>query len=121
MMAALVSGRNRSIVLRSRLTRPVYGEVVMTDRVRFWHFHRDGWVKLTVRGEQVLSFGYGGPTEEGWSSHSDGRLTQTTIVRCPIDKLASEKCALDDAPGLVPEWTTISARQRDEYAEAMGY
>ncbi len=114
----------------------------MTDRVRFWHFHRDGWVKLTVRGEQVLHFGYGGPTDEGWSSHSerlwiengavlcemvsdgrdcDGRLTHTSLVRCPFNLLAGRDCGLDDAPGLVPDWQQVSSRQRDEYAEAMGY
>lgn len=38
---------------------------------RFWHFHRDGWVKLTLRDDQELHYGYGGPTEEGWSRHDE--------------------------------------------------
>ncbi len=114
----------------------------MKQTARFWHFHRDGWVKLTIRGERELRFGYSSPTDEGWSSYGellwieagavlcemvsdgrdcDGRLTQTQIVRCPIEKLASRKCDLDDAPGLLPEWEKVSSRQRDEYAESMGY
>jgi hypothetical protein len=109
---------------------------------RFWIFHRDGWVKLTLAPGASLSFSYGGATDEGWSRHSetlshdgsgivseacedgvdcDGRLTRYGVYRCALDKLASRDCSLSDAPGLLPEWESISSRQRDEYAESMNY
>lgn len=34
---------------------------------RFWIWHNDGWVKLTLRPGQKLEFTYGGEHEEGWS------------------------------------------------------
>jgi hypothetical protein len=109
---------------------------------KFWIFHRDGFVRLKLRPGQVIHYGYGGATDEGWSSHGerlehagdailreivddgrdcDGRMTHHCSLRCPIDQLAAHDSGLPDQPGLLPAWDRISAGQRDEYAEAAGY
>ena len=116
----------------------------MSTTAKFWVFYRDGWVKLHLRGDQVLHHTYGGPTDEGWSRHTetwwldseqgtvvnqyeddgadcDGRLSRSGTVVCPLDKLAAFKLDEDDAPGLLPEWKQVRSGQRDYSAEAMGY
>jgi hypothetical protein len=108
---------------------------------RFWIFYRDGFVRLKLTEDRPLTFGYGGPTNEGWSSFGerywiedgtvyretvedgrdcDGRMTYTRLTRCPFADLKKRQ-DVAEAPGGFPSWETISAGQRDEYAEAMGY
>ena len=76
---------------------------------RFWVWWHAGWVKLTLRPDQALTAGYGGPTEEGWSvyreswfhagnhilrectsnsSDCDGRHSHYSDDACPLDQLA---------------------------------
>lgn len=112
---------------------------------KFWIYYRDGWVKLHLRGNRRLHHAYGGPTEEGWSRHTeswwidadqgsvvcryeddgadcDGRVTHRATVSCPLNKLAvRELLDIEDAPGKLPEWDVVTRGQRDYSAEAMGY
>lgn len=113
---------------------------------KFWLFYRSGWVKLHLRGaHRFMRHSYGGPTEEGWSRHTeawwidpeqgavvckyqddgadcDGRLTYNATVQCPLDRLAArEPLDIEDAPGKLPEWIAVNSGQRDYSAEAMGY
>ncbi len=108
---------------------------------RFWMFHREGFVRLAIKEGETLSYSYDHPTDEGWSSFAerythegdfivretttdgrdcDGRLTATTLCRCPLRLLYAHDCGEPGAP-LLPEWVRISYGQRDEYAERMGY
>lgn len=108
--------------------------------VKFWIFYREGYVRLKLREGEELCHHHGGPTDEGWSSYAerywleagavfreavsdgrdcDGRLTQHSVARCPVERLAAH--SYEDAPAGLPAWERVSAGQRDEYAEAMGY
>lgn len=110
-------------------------------RARFWTYHGEGLIRLTLSDGQSLHHYRGGPTDEGWSSESvrwtldggivtretvqdgrdcDGRLTRHYVDVCPIAKLASEPAYYD--PGFkVPRWQSIDSRQRDYSAEQAGY
>jgi hypothetical protein len=60
-----------------------------TATARFYIWFNDGWVKLSLRPGQVISFGFGGPTDEGWAREDwkieyeigdrGGRLLRTMI------------------------------------------
>ena len=81
------------------------------------------------------------PTEEGWSSQSeqythegdrvvnemcssgrdcDGRLDQYSKWECKLDELQNDP-PRPSKPLSTPDWTKVSASQRDQYAEAAGY
>lgn len=76
---------------------------------RFWTWHNDGWVKLTLRPGQSLTHHVGGRTDEGWFSEAttwmhavseivrendssgcdcDGPLYRHWRDRCCLDELA---------------------------------
>lgn len=106
---------------------------------RFWILGRDaGWVKVTLRPGQSLSWSYRYDHDEGWSSHCetlshredhverrwrddgrdcDGRMSTGGELACAITDLAALEV---DGLG-VPEWERFDCWQRDESAEAAGY
>ncbi|MBK5966406.1 hypothetical protein CCR95_20540 [Thiocystis minor] len=111
---------------------------------RFWHWHRDSVVKITLKPGQVLHHQSGGPDEEGWSrsgntwSHDgdtvtwewcddgfdcDGRLTRGGALVCALTELQAD-CREQEQEGegmAIPDWTEQNRWQRDHAAEAMGY
>jgi hypothetical protein len=107
--------------------------------VRFWVWHTDGYVRLTVRNGQSLTWVSRGPTDEGWSERGeiwryddgvlvneswtdgrdcDGRFATGDEFMCPWTDLAAH--VTPDKVG-TPKWTRLRAGQRDYSAEAMGY
>lgn len=113
----------------------------MKPNARFWVWHGDGWVKLTLRHGQTLSTYRGGSHSEGcWSefcswthegdgvryehatdgTDCDGRLSSGAKAFCPLGQLkALESC---EASGIFrPFWKWGQSSQRDYAAEACGY
>ncbi len=112
---------------------------------RFWIWWADGWVKLTLRPGQSLSFGYRGPSDEGWHSHGetyshegdrvtsnittdgrdcDGRFQTFDDFVCQLDQLAAREVwnmQDDRLERRAPAWIALESYQRDHSAEAMGY
>lgn len=111
---------------------------------RFWEYIHGSPVKITLRstGRNVLRHSHGGPTDEGWSAEAyvwsldgylvrceyttagsdcDGRHTSYSDTGCPIGFLQSGYREETDPAIAYPEWQRISASQRDQFAEAMGY
>lgn len=107
--------------------------------VRFWMWHNGGYVRLTLRDGQSLSWQTRGPTDEGWHAEGetwryecgvvlnemwtdgvdcDGRLSTESEFVCPWTDLAAH--VTPDKVG-TPKWERASAGQRDYSAEAMGY
>ena len=113
---------------------------------RFWAFINCGWVKITLRPDQSLSWFSGGPTDEGYCYEvttwelEDGVLSEQWVqtardcdgpsdthytCSCPVDRLSIiEPYAMEGTPALpflTPDWVNESRGQRDHYAEAMNY
>jgi hypothetical protein len=109
---------------------------------RFWVFANNGFVKITLRPDQSLTWGWSARHEEGWSSEvvtwthtgtavererscdgrdCDGRTSEDQITACALDALATWDTTLPDAPGLVPTWDDVRTSRYDEYAEGMNY
>jgi hypothetical protein len=112
---------------------------------RFWTWHLEGYVRLTVREGKELRWSTRGPTDEGWSSREeiwslvqgnlwqhiyndgvdcDGRLSTESAYMCPVDKLAAFLCEDKDLnPSQIrcPSWERRRSSQRDYSAEAAGY
>jgi len=112
----------------------------MLKTVRFWVWHLEGWVKLTLKPDQELSLSWGGPDEEGYSYTSekyihegeqvlyecvieaqdcDGRLTNFYSSEWDGESVRDE--GEDPDVNRIPKWVKASSRQRDYVAEAMGY
>lgn len=116
---------------------------------RFW-FHWDGdFVKLTLKPGDEVELYESHSHEEGWSSRHeyisyedgvvtrtstsdgrdcDGRLTQTTVSECSVEKLnsrdpydANDPTYCPEPGAKFPDWDRVRARQHDYSAEAMGY
>jgi hypothetical protein len=100
---------------------------------RFWHWHADSSVKLTLREGEELYSRHAWFNGEGWSSdvfvwsfdgefltreicHSgrdcDGHHGYEQVQHCHVSKLR-------DNP--FPDWQKGEVRCFDQYAEAMGY
>ena len=113
----------------------------VTPNARFWHWHRDSLVKLTLKPGQTLHHHYGSDDQEGWSWYGstwthdgdtltwawcddgadcDGRLTQSGETACALTALYAGS---RDESGLVvyPAWSDAKRWQRDYAAEALGY
>jgi hypothetical protein len=118
---------------------------------RFWVWHGEGWVRLTLRPGTSHEVVTGGPHEEGYShtattwAHEGDRVTETTCTRgrdCDgrYEGHWERECRLQDLarvstvdmwpedypqrfhqPAGVPDWRAVSSHQRDHSAEAMGY
>jgi hypothetical protein len=124
------------------------------NTIRFWtHCPGNcdgGFVKLTLRPGQRLSWGFCCETEEGWHSRfegwtyddsqellvhhissdgvdCDGRLSRGSVLVCPVGEIAAEApndyCQEHyDCKGvMLPAWREENAWQRDFAAEAAGY
>lgn len=113
---------------------------------RFWVWRHGGWVKLTLKPDQTLSWGSFHRHDEGWSSETnwwhydpdrkvielecfsdgadcDGRFSTQVSLECPVEDLAAKSLELADRwnPPGTPDWKRVEASQRDYTAEAMGY
>lgn len=107
--------------------------------VRFWSYHLEGYVRLTLRQNTPITWRSFCTTEEGFREVSetyelrgnsvfcesyrcerdcDGLTEETTNFACPVSGLAAY--ITQDKIG-VPEWRRVSGRYRDHSAEAMGY
>lgn len=112
---------------------------------RFWIVGPDGsYVKLTLVPGQTLSFGFGGPTDEGyscrWESYTldaelgtvlstitsegrdcDGRMDRSSSFVCPVDQLRGGQECYEFPGNFMPAWERTGSHQRDYSAEAAGY
>lgn len=111
---------------------------------RFWVWECGGWVKLTLRPGQSLSYAWFRTADEGWDSERvtwshtgnavecesdssgadcDGRLDRSSLVSCPLAELQSDPVEADNSGRSIfrPNWERVSASQRDHFAEAAGY
>lgn len=118
------------------------------SRARFWIYHNGGPVRITIKAGSPFETCEGGPTDEGYSYfrttytletdadgqpavirewEDDGRDCDGRLTRYGTDyALLSELKAGNESEGFdfvlnYPLWHKISSRQRDEYAEMMGY
>jgi hypothetical protein len=106
--------------------------------IRFWTYHRDGFVRIKIAMGETLHHGYREATDEGWYFEGirwecnsdgilreqvhdgvdcDGRLTQyhtDFATHCNLNAFEYEGVKL-------PVWDDVEAHQRDYSAEAMGY
>lgn len=111
--------------------------------LRFWTWAIDGFVKLSLRPGDVLTWGTGGPNEEGWSSRTnqwrhdgtrvvhtlntdqrdcDGRLSTHNVEAAQRYDLAIHRRIGDDGVAVrLPAWENLDSSQRDYAAEAAGY
>jgi len=115
-------------------------ELVMPQRVRFWDWWLDDWVKISVEPFKDVELNCGGPTDEGWAYEArrfewdifdgvikchmasegrdcDGRHSSgATFIWTPGGQLGEA----DDGTKR-PEWISERNWQRDHAAEAAGY
>jgi len=118
-----------------------------TKNARFWTWENDGWVKLTLRPGQSLTYVAGGTHDEGWSrdytewrhdgnvvvceyesdgADCDGRFQHGGVLECSLDSLATVPAYEGGTfAGVVitrPDWQKAGFDwQRDHTAEAAGY
>jgi hypothetical protein len=106
---------------------------------RFWTDNNGSPVKVTLRDGQPMTHSRFSIHDEGWSRETvtftlasgivvqdwmmdgtdcDGRLTRTGRAVCPVANLS--KGWTEDGV-TYPDWQSVSNRQRDYSAEAMGY
>lgn len=122
------------------------GKRQQPGNARFWNWCPGGWVKITLRPGQELSYAVHQRTEEGWSAQGetfrhdgdrvtcewwndgadcDGRLSREGECSCPLDRLAVEvRSSSEDRETrdiLAPAWERGTAEQRDYQAEAANY
>jgi hypothetical protein len=111
-----------------------------TPTARFWTFHRDGWVKLSIRPGASLTALTGGRHDEGfsytaetfentgcgvayqwatWGLDCDGRHESGGGAYCPIPDLTATPA--DTFGPARPDWQQTRRHQRDHAAEAAGY
>ena len=111
---------------------------------RFWVWHGDGVVKLTLRPGQTLETYKGGNTDEGYSCEScrwsfdgefvtrewaswgrdcDGRHEAGGEDHCHLSQLHAVEPSWEGLEGIMyPAWTKVDDTwQRDYTAEAAGY
>ena len=110
-----------------------------TKNARFWIWENNGWIKLTLRPGQELTWTAFSTHDEGWSRYStvweycgdvvechqyvdgcdcDGRHSQDIVHTTPIDTLPHGN--VFDLP-VSPHWTEGESSQYDQYAELAGY
>lgn len=116
---------------------------------RFWDYCNGGWVKLTLKPGESLSWHKYTPTDEGhqfiqqnWIHNEDfvsyveysagrdcdGLMEYHTTQRAKLNELHSKPAFIElpdgrAEPGAfqIPNWVLVSGSQRDHSAEAMGY
>ncbi len=111
----------------------------MERNIRFNVHMNGGVVKMTLKpGESLTHHSYE-PNDEGYNAASetwsfkdgylcldvfthgrdcDGRVSSTTELRCPADRVNAGRNGYGDP---TPEWDRTSSRHRDYSAEAAGY
>lgn len=122
-----------------------------TPNARFWHWstgHTDGWVKITLKPGQSLSWHESHRTDEGYSFQAytwthdgdsvtrkwldggrdcDGPIQRTGTDSCPLNKLAEcqpvyEPEMHDDKAICRPDWQEAEPTQiNDLYAQLSNY
>ena len=109
-------------------------------RARFWIYWNGGIVRIALRRGETVSLFAAHKHEEGFSSTEETyRLSGDSVSReiytnsrdCdgPHSEHVREVCRLDRLAEVYneyvrisyPAWETKRARQRDDYAERMGY
>ena len=107
---------------------------------RFWIMHNGSPVRLGLCDGESITVSSGGPHEEGYSytynvytREGDHIYLESTTNACdcdgPLDTYTDLECRLDEldewhysVDGIkFPHFHRIRSRQRDHYAEAMGY
>jgi len=122
-------------------------QTTKNTNVRFWQWHNDGWVKLTLRPGQELSHTVSGGTEEGyrseWTTWSydgdqgvvyliessrerdcDGLYDSHAEYACNVTDVAKWESAVFDPneeTHKTPVWQRFECGQRDYTAESMNY
>lgn len=114
--------------------------------VRFWMCHgpESGYVKLTLRPDQQVTFESGGKHDEGYSWEAvtfrydadaqlviredssqgrdcDGPHSSYQKLVCPVDRLKAGREGFEDPEVTLPDWDRAEAWQRDTFAEMAGY
>lgn len=117
--------------------------------VRFWRYHSDGYVKLTLHPGQVIRFICGGSHDEGysfsvdefrhvgpyielistaWGRDCDGpRSDSVTSICNPSDLMINETYeSYWQEPGhdpaiRLPQWRSVESVTFDQFAEMSGY
>lgn len=113
-----------------------------TANARLWIRYQGAWVKLTLRPEERIEFGFHAPTEEGFRSEGcilehngahvsmhryyrsrdcDGVYSGHSLMRCPLDNLHSVDVDVDGETFRRPDWKELSRLDRDHAAEDAGY
>ena len=113
-----------------------------TQNARFWVLGPGaGWVKLTIRPGDALTWSAGERTDEGYSateerwahlggnvlnechnrwSDCDGPGSSSHVSSCELGQLRARNTDRTP-PGGAPRWEHLSSSQRDYFAEAAGY
>ncbi len=117
-----------------------------TKNARFWTYHRDSLVKITLRPGESVALVTGGATEEGYChrweeyTHNGDVVSLETAVHArdcdgPMESYRSLEANIDElaahegfthydfiGPGMLfPRWREVGSCQRDHYAESMNY
>lgn len=119
-------------------------------KIRFWIYWREGIVKITVTEDKDVELCYGGPTDEGYSYHSEKYTLRGGVLERKMCDWSSDcdgrfvhgakdywtpecgfvPCVGVDSQGYCyeldeqrPNWSseTDEMWERDYAAEAMGY
>lgn len=110
---------------------------------RFWVWHQDDYVKLTLTPSRpALETYHRSAHEEGWASRytrwelsdgvvlrvseddgrdCDGRMSSSEECECQLDRLAAHEVPWIPGAPRLPDWELASRGQRDYSAEAAGY
>lgn len=101
---------------------------------RFWIWHHEDWVKVTLKLGQKIELRYGSRTDEGFFcmvetyEHTGEGLVSTSTEwgrDCdgPYERRYDHYAAIRELKhnNGRPKWQRTSSSQRDIYAEAMGY
>jgi hypothetical protein len=109
----------------------------MKQSIRFWVWHNNGLVRLTLERGNVAHVRGSRPTDEGYSAWSDSYTWAGDTVRCEFWRQSRDCDGLTESSGivvwdtvstyqaddgtLVAQWTEEESEYRDYAAEAMGY
>ena len=109
---------------------------------RFWAFINLSPVKITLKPDQELYWGWRRRSEEGWDAEyetwlledgvvtstvdtdgcdCDGRLSTHQSFVCPVERLQDGHQPEEYPDVVYPAWEREEASQRDYAAEAAGY
>lgn len=114
--------------------------------IRFWVYHKDSFVKLTLSPDSCITVWEYEETNEGYSFHNtrytydstlerviaeiedggrdcDGRVVNYITLHCALDKLhySCPRYQPKLSDPLLPLWTRVVEHVYDQYAQMMGY